>query len=310
MAGRNRSRSSGLEPDGIRNMLDIDSDISDNENQEDINNGETPWVDDTHGEANVDQNDSESSESQDTEEEEVEDPQGQQRGRNVRPCLRDRFVKNLDEALNEENYDNFQLPERLVTYEAIIAKAARGVPEKRITWQNKPPARSRAGRPPAHQQRTMRAGVRGFAQTADTPEKCFNLFMDTDMVEKIVNYTNMKIRAWTANLSPARRQEIARKRNISEVDVIELRALIGLWYARGLLKLHYWKYERLWENKVGHPIFAATMSLKRFRFLRAMLSFDDPTTRPQRFETDRFCAFREVCSIFFCFFWFYLFSHS
>ena len=67
----------------------------------------------------------------------------------------------------------------------------------------------------------------------------------------------------------------------------------GLIYLHGLLCQNMWEKERLFEDEVGHPVYAATMSPNRFTFLCRVLKFDDPTTRQARFHTDRFAAMRK-----------------
>ena len=61
-----------------------------------------------------------------------------------------------------------------------------------------------------------------------------------------------------------------------------------------MLKLNMWSVHRLFEAKIGHPVFSATMARERFVFLRKVLRFDDPATRAVRYQTDRFAAFRNI----------------
>ena len=79
---------------------------------------------------------------------------------------------------------------------------------------------------------------------------------------------------------------------------IELKALFGLLYYRALLGLSKVKSSRLFEKKLGHPIFGATMHRNRFTFLLGQLRFDDKASRKQRWRADRFAAIRELFEIF------------
>ena len=62
---------------------------------------------------------------------------------------------------------------------------------------------------------------------------------------------------------------------------------------RGLYNLNNHKLSILFSEKQGLPVFGATMSLLRFKFILAHLCFDDEETRPhagkmtdlQHFET-------------------------
>ena len=41
---------------------------------------------------------------------------------------------------------------------------------------------------------------------------------------------------------------------IEYTDLTELNALFGLLYNRGLSKLNFWSYRRIWDREKGHPI--------------------------------------------------------
>ena len=57
-------------------------------------------------------------------------------------------------------------------------------------------------------------------------------------------------------------------------------------------------YKYLFNDKIGVPIFGASMSLNRFRFLHAVITFDDAKTRDQGWIHDRFAVTREIFEIF------------
>ena len=50
----------------------------------------------------------------------------------------------------------------------------------------------------------------------------------------------------------------------------------------------------LFSETMGLPLFSAVMSKNRFEVLVSNLSFDDSTTRKERWSRDRFEAFRDV----------------
>ena len=56
--------------------------------------------------------------------------------------------------------------------------------------------------------------------------------------------------------------------------------------------------EKIFSDSYCHPIFTATMSKNRFRFLYQCISFDDYSTRTERSEADRFAANRKVFELF------------
>ena len=75
---------------------------------------------------------------------------------------------------------------------------------------------------------------------------------------------------------------------------IELKALFGLLYYAGVMKMHGVFTKELFDKDSGIPIFRATMCEARFRYLINCLRFDNKETRPFRKQTDRLAAFREV----------------
>ena len=64
------------------------------------------------------------------------------------------------------------------------------------------------------------------------------------------------------------------------------------------MNLSYQCSEYLFQPAFGHPLFAATMSGKRFKFLNANIRFDNIHTREERFPSDRFAAIRELFETF------------
>ena len=63
---------------------------------------------------------------------------------------------------------------------------------------------------------------------------------------------------------------------------------------RGLLEQAHRSTNVMFHKIFGNPIFSATMSRIRFKFLIAHIWFDDHITRPTPWQHDRFAAFREI----------------
>ena len=77
-------------------------------------------------------------------------------------------------------------------------------------------------------------------------------------------------------------------------DQLEMKQFFGLCYMKGLQEENYSDCDILWDDGIGHPISAATMSKDRFKFLNRFICFDDRTTRIERTKTDKFAPFREL----------------
>lgn len=74
----------------------------------------------------------------------------------------------------------------------------------------------------------------------------------------------------------------------------ELLAFIGLLYTAGVLRNGMRNLVELWSTDLGNPIFRATMSLLRFKFLAVCIRFDDKRTRQERKTTDKLAPIRFI----------------
>ena len=215
-----------------------------------------------------------------------------ERSRN-RPVLNNRLVRSIDSSLDPENYAVFELPEELKECSAVLQKKSRNTPEKIITWRNQPV--SRVGRQGRENLLRSEGGVKGMATQANTPKKCFQLFFSPEMISLCTDYTNIIIDKRLTELANKSTEYAA---YLKPVDEIELTAYIGLCMLRGLYKQNHWTVKRIWEDKIGHQIFRATMSYNRFSFLSSLFCMDNPDTRRERFKTDRFSAAQEIFEMF------------
>ena len=102
-----------------------------------------------------------------------------------------------------------------------------------------------------------------------------------DMVDKIANYTNKKIR-----LIDNQFLELKNREKLMSVDVSsdEIYAFIGILLLLGITKKSNESIETLWNvNSLHYASFgAATMSRDRFQLISRYLTFDDLDTRQVR----------------------------
>lgn len=134
-------------------------------------------------------------------------------------------------------------------------------------------------------------GVIGEARNARTPLACWSNLMTDDILELILHYTNTYI----GTVKPS----YARERDARLVDLIELKAYLGLLYLAGVWRSNRQSLEDLWgTDDDGVEKFRMVMSIKRFKFITRCLRFDDKITREERKKTDRLAAIREVFTIF------------
>ncbi|KAG5862122.1 hypothetical protein JTB14_011702 [Gonioctena quinquepunctata] len=77
-------------------------------------------------------------------------------------------------------------------------------------------------------------------------------------------------------------------RDAKPIDIIELKAFIGLLYLAGVYRGNRQSLEDLWgSDGDGIEKFRHVMNIKRFRFIMRCMQFEDRTTRDERRKTDK-----------------------
>lgn len=153
-------------------------------------------------------------------------------------------------------------------------------------WSNTP--QPRPGRIRSHNIVTQLPGPKRQARQARSELECWNLFLPETILEKLVHYTNIKIRQVQPNY--------ARVRDARQTDISEMKALLGLLYLAGVSISAKQNVLDLWKKDgLGVEIFSLIMGVNRFRFLLQNLRFDDVDSedRQQRKDVDRLYCFRE-----------------
>jgi hypothetical protein len=159
-----------------------------------------------------------------------------------------------------------------------------------INWTNVPPV---SGKISAENIITPQPEVKIPYQNCHTQSQCFGAFIDDEMINSIVYNTNAKLQCKIEMLT-AKKVIILPQHSLHYTNVVEIKAFIGLMFYRGLLKQNHFNYSILFSDKMGTPIFSATMSRNRFTVLHSNISFDDINTRKDRWEFDKFTAIREL----------------
>ena len=117
-------------------------------------------------------------------------------------------------------------------------------------------------------------------------------------MDKIVDCTNTRINETIACLQQSDNfNESSKYTWVKKTGRVEIDALFGLMYFRGILGVNLHMTDRLFSND-SHFVFGAIMSKNRFRFLKGHICFDDPQESTRLWETDRFAAVREIWEIF------------
>ena len=161
-----------------------------------------------------------------------------------------------------------------------------------ITWTDEPPE-DRGRQRQCDIVKEKQAPRTREARSCKTPREVFDLFITHSMVDTVVQSTNKRIQETINKLGDALEDDDT-KPFVRTTDAEEIYALFGLFYFRGLLGVNLKAVHRLFSDRYGHPVFGGTMSRNWFSFLSGHLCFDDPSTRRERWVTDRFAAFRNI----------------
>ena len=136
------------------------------------------------------------------------------------------------------------------------------------------------------------------ANNIENIEDTFHLYFENDIMDKIVDCTNIRINETIARLLHSDNfNESNNYTWVKKTDRVEIDALFGLMYFRGILGVNLHITDRLFSSDI-YFIFGTIMSKNRFRFLKVHICFDNLQKRTQLRETDRFAAVREIWEIF------------
>ena len=277
--------------EAIADILDFVNEASDEE-ESDIEElyGEENLNGDNANERNSDVESDSSSE-----EERTETPTERRKHRKKQLTYK-RKVNSIESALSEGNYELLAIPEKEKILKVEVADEESNAKKKKdrkktVEFTNIP--QGTTGRQNACNIIPNKPGVAAGYRKTDNERDAFELLFTEQMVEKIVLYTNKRI-SETIEIIGNDIMESGKYPHVKKVDAIDIYAVIGLMYMRGLYGLNKHDLRLLFSDKRGIPIFGATMSRLRYQFIVKHLSFDDIETREERWKSDRFTAMRDI----------------
>lgn len=162
-----------------------------------------------------------------------------------------------------------------------------------VTWRGIDGCRWNTELPPANTRTSARnivtksRGNRGNARLVQSPLEAFSLFISDEMINMIVEYTNIEI-------CKNRQKYSVITSTIANTDAIELKALLGLLIFSAFHKDNHLSTKAMFDSNQSGSIYKATFSKERFEFLIDSLRFDDKTTRQERRKDDKFAPIREL----------------
>ena len=141
------------------------------------------------------------------------------------------------------------------------------------------------------------SGLTISSRNVTTVSEAFMLFLDSDIMQTVVNYTNQKANYFYQSLNLS---DTNNKRVWIPTNIQEMYAFVGVLLVMGALKAKreplsmLWSTDPLFERK----IFPASFSRTRFTELLKFIRFDDLYTREERKKNDKMCAVREIFTSF------------
>ena len=124
-------------------------------------------------------------------------------------------------------------------------------------------------------------GPRQAAKRARTPLEAFPSFTNHEMLNTIIENTNTVIETFLAGkqdmIDDSDKYSFYKK-----VDLIDIKAFLGLLYLRARLKLNMFDHKTIWHHETANNFFETTMSLNHFVFVSRFLTFDEKSTQAER----------------------------
>lgn len=193
--------------------------------------------------------------------------------------------KNLSEVLNENNYvDVPSQPNRTFKY----SDAKKTV---NMTWKTKKDRN--VHKEGAENIYKNKPGPRGAAKSVKTPLASLKLFFTDEMIMNIVQYTNDSIQPVLERFADLL-ENSNKYPHFKLVDRIDIEAFIGILYLRAAFRVNLLSKDYIWNHESSYDSFGATMSVNRFKFISRFITFDDKSTRADRWKTDKFACMREI----------------
>ncbi len=134
----------------------------------------------------------------------------------------------------------------------------------------------------------------GFTTKIQTILDAFKLFFTNEILDEIIFHTNCYAERCFDQAKRLRQNSNTKKRNFRRwkpIDRIELESFIGLLIQSGVSHSNHELLNDLWDISQSRPLYRATMSLQRFRYILQFIRFDD---RQRRNTSDRLSPIRNI----------------
>ena len=127
------------------------------------------------------------------------------------------------------------------------------------------------------------------SEHVQTMDECFHLFMNEEIIQTVIFYTNQKAMA-----------SMPENKKWKLVDRIEIDVFFGLVLLTGRFRESRASKSDLWkqDDAVCRRFYTAIMSRGRFTDILRYMRFDDSATREDRKSSDKLAPLRDITNIF------------
>ena len=196
-----------------------------------------------------------------------------------------RNVHNIDRSLDENSFKEIAV---CMNEDGVLEELSgylgpkKDKNTKKIWWSSEHPvATGRQRKCDTISDRISFLAPNSRANNIENIEDTFHLYFDNDIMDKIIDCTNTKINETIARLQRSDNfNESSKYSWVKKTDRVEIDALFGLMYFRGILGVNLHMTERIFSND------SHLRQSNRFRFLKGYICFDNPQEGTQIRETD------------------------
>lgn len=197
--------------------------------------------------------------------------------------------RGIDEVLDEDNYD--PLPEQ--EDRTFVWKSKDRNDPTSYTWKTNFNKQGRAGQRNVYHNRP---GPSPEARRCSTLKELWDKFITRERVQFTCEYTNTKIDAFMdAHPKWKDSNKYPYTKHLTEEEAV---AFFATMYVRAVSGQNLLSVKKLYQHKHALHIYKAFSSQNRYEFLISIMQFDDVEDRAERWENDRFAAFRDFFNSF------------
>lgn len=211
---------------------------------------------------------------------------------NVQSDIEDEYVVESNNPPSEDESPepvSSEPPESSERDSRIIVPAGRVIRGKNRHCWSTTKGRSHGRTSAVNIVRTNRGPTR-MCRNVYEPGLCFDLFITDEIVEEIVQWTNVEI--------AVKRQNTMTSATFRDTNSTEFRALIGILTLSAAMKDNHLSTDELFDSTFSGTRYVAVMSRDRFDFLIRCLRMDDKSLRLPLRQEDPFIPIRKVWELF------------